>query len=749
MVDRSEQNETGGFDRGSLYFEEACECERKGKYDEAVVNLKKAIEHGYDAAHGYRDIGRICRDRGRREQAVKELTRAVNAGVDSPGIRIELGRVYSDQGRYEEALIEFRKAMESDPCLPEVYDEMGSVYERAGEYAKTAQMFERALEGGLDNYEMRVKLGRTYYRQGKYDSALNEFKRAEEFSPARPDIYKEQAAAYEAAGEYDEALKSMKKAISGGLENADMHRDMGRIYCKKGELDLSAEEFSKAVNAASGNAAFRAELGRVYCMQGLYDKAEKEILSALEKEPENAGYKMSLGDLYINKREYEKAIKELSEAAKIDPGCGQINAMLSQAYKYCSDRESSRRELMKARDKGYEDEITSIRLGEIYRDEGEYGLALRQFSKASEITRRKGSLQLQNKILNEKEIAQEKTILESMPLGLAVCLTNKCNLRCIMCDVWQTPAELSAKIVAEIRDLFRYAVLVSWLGGEAFMSGAFRGMFEYASSFEELKQCIITNGLLIDEDWAALVMNTNTDLVISIDSVRKNTYEKIRAGAKFEDLLAKLELINKYRNTDGEKPRAGKKLTMQLVLLKENYRELDEVMEFMKKHGMNKLQILPLKNSIGDGNSFYLDRGVRDTVSRSLGYMKEQADEYGIELASGLPVVKDDGVPDSEDAAGRENRPEDAAKEQKCSPPICLLPWQLMNIDARGIVNSYCFCPEYKIGDANKNTLAEIWNSQKMSALRGEMLEKGHLSICNPSCIDGMIPPGELRVEYK
>jgi hypothetical protein len=52
---------------------------------------------------------------------------------------------------------------------------------------------------------------------------------------------------------------------------------------------------------------------------------------------------------------------------------------------------------------------------------------------------------------------------------------------------------------------------------------------------------------LIDGRWAKILTGYFGGICISIDGVTKETYEKIRVGAKYEKLLENIRLINFYR----------------------------------------------------------------------------------------------------------------------------------------------------------------------------------------------------------
>jgi MoaA/NifB/PqqE/SkfB family radical SAM enzyme len=158
----------------------------------------------------------------------------------------------------------------------------------------------------------------------------------------------------------------------------------------------------------------------------------------------------------------------------------------------------------------------------------------------------KDAIFFRNKMLNELEISQKNIILESKPMYLGVTLSSKCNLRCIMCRVAENTWDVSQNIITEIIRLFPFLKRISWQGGEVFLLDYFGELFEKAAFYPNLKQTIVTNGLLIDKKWAEKLARCNADIIFSIDGVTKKTYEHIRRGARFEDLIRSIETLNAY-----------------------------------------------------------------------------------------------------------------------------------------------------------------------------------------------------------
>ena len=84
-------------------------------WDEAVVELKKALLLRPDFADIRTTLGKALREGGRREEALVELREAKRQRPRFASAIVQLGLVYYTMGRREEALAEWRSVLEFDP----------------------------------------------------------------------------------------------------------------------------------------------------------------------------------------------------------------------------------------------------------------------------------------------------------------------------------------------------------------------------------------------------------------------------------------------------------------------------------------------------------------------------------------------------------------------------------------------------------------------------------------------------------
>lgn len=345
-----------------------------------------------------------------------------------------------------------------------------------------------------------------------------------------------------------------------------------------------------------------------------------------------------------------------------------------------------------------------------------------------------------NKINSELEIAQRKLIVESQPRNLIVTLSTRCNLNCVMCEERRIDWEIPKKTLEEITRFLPYLERIVWQGGEAFIYPEFGRLLDEASRFAGLRQVITTNGLLINEEWAEKLVKNNIDLTFSIDGITKEVYERIRRGAKFETLMHNLINFNKARKRHNS---PSINTNLHTVIMRSNYRQLEQFIDFAREYEFRVLALLFIGGNFDNPeNIFHLnDTEALSFIRETIPKVEEKARRYGIILENRLPAWK---YAAKEPKAAHE-APENAGTA--CAGRLlCHLPWLQMFIDYDGSIRPDCVCrPEKSIGSVMKDSLAAVWNNEKMQDYRRLLLAGRCEEICNFECTRGQVSERYLK----
>jgi MoaA/NifB/PqqE/SkfB family radical SAM enzyme len=196
-------------------------------------------------------------------------------------------------------------------------------------------------------------------------------------------------------------------------------------------------------------------------------------------------------------------------------------------------------------------------------------------------------------------------------------LTERCNLKCIMChfsaadrlsfpphDVklsedGNMPVPVFERIAADLFPQSRRVALAC--AAEPMIHPKFREIVGIAGRYGVPELWFPTNLLALTEPTANALIDADVwTVAASVDGVTKETYEKIRVPAKFERLIANLELFNRVKKARGSKrPR----LRIIFTWMRSNRGELASLPEFAERHGAAELDVRYVTESSGVDNS--------------------------------------------------------------------------------------------------------------------------------------------------
>ena len=355
-----------------------------------------------------------------------------------------------------------------------------------------------------------------------------------------------------------------------------------------------------------------------------------------------------------------------------------------------------------------------------------------------------------NLFLNELEIAQGKIQLKSNPRSMLVMLTNKCNLKCPMCaTVHQSNHwEISDKFRQYIIDNLLNLELITWQGGEVFLYKGFEELFIEAGKNKYLKQIIITNALLIDDKWANLLSLANhLDLTISIDSIEKEIYEKLRFGAKFEQLLINLNNIKLSR----QKNNSNITLTMRTTVSDENIYTLEKIVDFAIEYKFNILIWSPLVMDGQNSRKYDFNDKSQEMLSKIKNIRQkalQKAIENNIKVLDWLPNIdlftktvsptdiEQKCLDDSNDK--KIEKVDDSSSCSNIEIPLCFRPWKQLATTVDGELKPECMCLKdvenlHKCDDYNG-----IWNNIQMQEYRKRLIGFNQEWCCD-SCVNNIV----------
>lgn len=303
------------------------------------------------------------------------------------------------------------------------------------------------------------------------------------------------------------------------------------------------------------------------------------------------------------------------------------------------------------------------------------------------------------------------------PPFLEIEITTKCNLKCIMCEhtYWDEPScDMTFQEFKYIIDQFPKTKWIGLTGiGESLLNKDFLKMLKYAKSksiYIELYDNFIFAAPKISKEF----INIGVDRIIaSVDAATKETYEKIRVGADFENTINNLEnFIRLKKEMNSHFP----ELDFHFIVSKLNVSEIPDYVNLI--HSLqsdgSKIVFTKVLHWFDEIKNLYINQIPQEIVRDA----EKRAKSFNLRIGWGSDTLK-------------EKPPVKQCKE-------FIMPFIFVNGDvicccATNEANRRDFQKETSFGNVFKEPFKDIWNSEKYRDFR-KTIRMGSIPVQCKNC---------------
>jgi tetratricopeptide (TPR) repeat protein len=266
--------------------------------------------------------------------------------------------VYGRSDLAAKAIEEFRAAVEADPTSEYLTSGLAELYDKTGRKHDAVLEVQDILKRDPNNLQAHKLLGSIYLR------SLGEEQSSEG----------SQNTLHDAIEQYQEITKLEPDSV-------DDHLLLGRLYRLNNDLQKAETEFKTAVKLDPNSEEAVTTLAYLYNVEGDSTRAAQVLMSIPDVSRSAKLYSM-LGSTYEQQKQYKEAIKAFRRAIELDRD--NLDAMRGLAENLQNDGQDQaaleQYKIIAASNP--EDAQTYARIGEIYRKQGKYDLALTNLEKA-------------------------------------------------------------------------------------------------------------------------------------------------------------------------------------------------------------------------------------------------------------------------------------------------------------------------------------------------------------------------------
>ncbi len=247
--------------------------------------------------------------------------------------------------------------------------------------------------------------------------------------------------------------------------------------------------------------------------------------------------------------------------------------------------------------------------------------------------------------LNLAETRTRKTLLVSRPIHIQIETTTRCNLGCIQCGLHSYALknrDLDVEVLLDLaKKLFPTAGSVVFSDtGEALMYSWLDTVFELVRQYKIPVAGFFTNGTLLDDKAVAAILASGMAFVnVSIDGATPETYERIRLGARFSEVMGNLRRLTDQRRKKGSRFPI---VQVNFVGMRENIEEFPRLVEMVADAGAERVvcsNLVPYTYELQE-RSLVHQSEVTARVRRRALEIGEALDVYVGFPEPGLPAMK-------------------------------------------------------------------------------------------------------------
>ena len=182
------------------------------------------------------------------------------------------------------------------------------------------------------------------------------------------------------------------------------------------------------------------------------------------------------------------------------------------------------------------------------------------------------------------------------PLHVNIDLTYRCNLRCVMCDVWRKESTVFGRAEDELttEELKRFILefhalgvrVITFAGGEPLLRRDIFDVLGFAKA-QGMIVTLVTNGTLISREAACKLAKLKLDyLTVSLDATSPLLNDEMRGQGSFRRAVDATRMLREINMET--------KITLNTVVSRLNYKEMPQMPVFAAELGVSQVSFQPV-----------------------------------------------------------------------------------------------------------------------------------------------------------
>ncbi len=320
-----------------------------------------------------------------------------------------------------------------------------------------------------------------------------------------------------------------------------------------------------------------------------------------------------------------------------------------------------------------------------------------------------------------------------LPTYVQIEPVGQCNLRCQMCSIqfrkdglpYGPPAFMEFETFTRIVDQFVTLQTLHLQGlGEPMMHPRFFDMVAYAAN-KGIQVTTNSNLTLLNQKRAELCVTSGLDcLHVSIDGATAETYDRIRVGSHFEQVVRNLELVvEAKRKLESQHPQ----IHLVMVVMRQNLHEVPELVKLAHQWSVEQMFVQHLCHDFGESSLPEHYRPMREFVqSQTLVEEEQKCVEHYFNQAR--DVAQKLGVNLRLPRTKPRIHPPNTPGQERCD-----WPWKGAYISYQGYAMPCCMVStpdRINFGNIVEQGIEQTWNGQAYQSFREQLASARPPDVC-------------------
>ncbi|RPI23148.1 MAG: tetratricopeptide repeat protein [Acidobacteria bacterium] len=231
-------------------FDLAAELRKKGDYDAAISEWRRALQMSPNDVRVYHNLGVALAAKGSFSEAIDQYQKALAVDPEYSDSYVGWGFALSRSGRVDEAIPKLAKALELNPKDASAMSNLGAAMLETGRIDQAVWYSEKALEINASDPEARGNLAVALAMSGRPTEAIPHFEQALAASPDSPGLHYNLGFALLETNQAEKAIAHLEKALTADPTSADLHYHLANAYAASGQRAQALETARKGLGLA-------------------------------------------------------------------------------------------------------------------------------------------------------------------------------------------------------------------------------------------------------------------------------------------------------------------------------------------------------------------------------------------------------------------------------------------------------------------------------------------------------------------